>query len=153
MVNGRFCDACGKPNREQSRFCGHCGQPLYDPSPTSSDLSSDTARGSSAPQKGEGGAARVVPYVLVGLLFTLSIISYLDRINISIVAPKMLSDLSWDENLLGQVFSAFLFGYMLLAFPSGVLADRGNAYKVLALSCVGFSVFTILTPLRALSGW
>ena len=28
MTDNRFCDACGKPNREQARFCGHCGQPL-----------------------------------------------------------------------------------------------------------------------------
>ena len=28
MTNNRFCDACGKPNREQARFCGYCGQAL-----------------------------------------------------------------------------------------------------------------------------
>ena len=28
MLDNRFCDACGKPNREHARFCGHCGQPL-----------------------------------------------------------------------------------------------------------------------------
>ena len=28
MIDNRFCDVCGKPNREQARFCGYCGQPL-----------------------------------------------------------------------------------------------------------------------------
>jgi len=28
MADQRFCDACGKPNREQARFCGYCGQLL-----------------------------------------------------------------------------------------------------------------------------
>ncbi len=30
MADQRFCDTCGKPNREQARFCGHCGKPLQD---------------------------------------------------------------------------------------------------------------------------
>lgn len=151
MANGRFCDACGKQNREQSRFCGYCGQALYDPSPTKSDLSFDIARESVVPlQKGEGSAAQVVPYVLVGLLFISSLINYLDRINISVVAPVMMAKLGWDASSFGQVFSAFLFGSILFAFPSGVLADRWNAYTVLAFSVIGFSVFTALTPLGGL---
>ena len=28
MTDNRFCDACGKLNREQARFCGYCGQAL-----------------------------------------------------------------------------------------------------------------------------
>ena len=85
-------------------------------------------------QKGEGSAAQVVPYVLVGLLFISSLINSLDRVNISIAAPVMMSKLGWDENFFGQVLSAFFFGSILLAFPGGVLADRWNAYTVLAFS-------------------
>jgi hypothetical protein len=33
MADQRFCNACGKPNREQARFCGYCGQPLQDVTP------------------------------------------------------------------------------------------------------------------------
>lgn len=34
MADQRFCNACGKPNREQARFCGYCGQPLQDTTPS-----------------------------------------------------------------------------------------------------------------------
>lgn len=33
MADQRFCNACGKPNREQARFCGYCGRPLQDVTP------------------------------------------------------------------------------------------------------------------------
>lgn len=151
MASARFCDACGKQNREQSRFCGYCGQPLYDPSPTRSDLFSDLKGDSVASlQKGEGSVVQIVPYLLVGLLLINSIINSLDQVNISVAAPVMMHELGWGPSGFGYVFSTFLFGYMLLAFPGGVLADRWNAYKVLVLSVIGFSVFTAITPLGGL---
>jgi len=92
-----------------------------------------------------------VRYKLVGLLTTGSTINYADRVNISVAAPVMMSALGWDEAHFGVIFSAFLAGYTLLQFPGGVIADRWDACKLLALSCVGFSVFTALTPLGALA--
>ena len=92
-----------------------------------------------------------VRYKLIGLLTTGSTINYADRVNISVAAPVMMSALGWDEAHFGVIFSAFLAGYTLLQFPGGVIADRWDACKLLALSCVGFSVFTALTPLGALA--
>jgi MFS family permease len=62
----------------------------------------------------------------------------------------MMSSLGWDEAHFGVVFSSFLVGYTLLQIPGGVIADRWGATKILAWSCVGFSVFTALTPLGSL---
>ncbi|MBI3756445.1 MAG: MFS transporter [Deltaproteobacteria bacterium] len=87
-----------------------------------------------------------VRYRLVGLLTAGSTINYADRINISVAAPIMMPALGWDEGRFGLVFSAFLAGYTLLQFPGGVIADRWNPCRVIALACVGFSVFTALTP-------
>jgi ACS family D-galactonate transporter-like MFS transporter len=92
-----------------------------------------------------------VRYKLVGLLTAGSTINYADRVNISVAAPAMMMALGWDEAHFGVIFSAFLIGYTLLQIPGGVLADRWNATKILAWSCVGFSVFTALTPLGALA--
>lgn len=92
-----------------------------------------------------------VRYKLVGLLTAGSMINYADRVNISVAAPVMMLALGWDEAQFGVIFSAFLAGYTLLQFPGGVIADRWNACKVLALACVGFSVFTALTPLGGLA--
>jgi sugar phosphate permease len=74
-------------------------------------------------------------------------INYIDRVNISVAAPDIMRTTGWDKAQFGVVFSAFLVGYALLQFPGGVLADRWSPRKVLALSCVGFSLFTALTPL------
>ncbi|MCE2488182.1 MAG: MFS transporter [Desulfurellaceae bacterium] len=81
-----------------------------------------------------------VRYKLVGLLTTGSMINYLDRVNIAVAAPVMMEALGWGEDSFGVIFSAFLIGYTLLQFPGGVIADRWNACKLLAVVCVGFSL-------------
>ncbi|MBI3304364.1 MAG: MFS transporter, partial [Deltaproteobacteria bacterium] len=92
-----------------------------------------------------------VRYKLVGLLATGSMINYADRVNISVATPVMMAALGWGEARFGLIFSAFLVGYTLLQFPGGVIADRWNTCRLLALACVGFSVFTALTPVGALA--
>jgi sugar phosphate permease len=92
-----------------------------------------------------------VRYKLVGLLTTGSMINYLDRVNIAVAAPVMMEALGWEEDSFGVIFSAFLIGYTLLQFPGGVIADRWNACKLLAVVCIGFSLFTALTPLGGLA--
>jgi MFS family permease len=88
-----------------------------------------------------------VRHKLVGLLAVGSAINYADRVNISVAAPTMMASLGWDEAHFGVIFSAFLAGYGLLQIPGGVLADRWGAKYVLVWACVGFSLFTALTPL------
>jgi sugar phosphate permease len=90
-------------------------------------------------------------YKLVGLLTVGSMINFVDRVNISVAAPVMMPALGWDEAQFGVIFSAFLAGYTLFQFPGGVLADRWNAAKLVALSCLGFSLFTALTPVGGLA--
>ncbi|MFN2532800.1 MAG: MFS transporter [Pyrinomonadaceae bacterium] len=45
------------------------------------------------------------------------------------------------------MFSAFRPGYTLFQFPGGAIADRWSSKKVVTFSCLGFSLFTALTPL------
>ena len=65
-----------------------------------------------------------VRYRIVGLIFLLALINHIDRANISIAAPDMISALGWDEAQFGIIFSAFLWGYTALQLPGGYLADR-----------------------------
>lgn len=85
-------------------------------------------------------------YTILLLLFLLSLVNYMDRVNISITAPVMMPELGWDTGLFGVVFSAFVCGYALFMIPSGLLADTRNAKTLLAWACFGWSLFTFLTP-------
>ncbi len=88
-----------------------------------------------------------VRYNIVGIITLGTMVNYIDRVNISVAAPEIMQQTGWDEAQFGFVFSAFLVGYALLQYPGGVIADRWSARKMLGLSCIGFSVFTLLSPL------
>ncbi len=86
-------------------------------------------------------------YTILFLLFLLSLVNYIDRVNISITAPVMMPELGWDTALFGVVFSAFVCGYALFMIPSGFLAERWSPKSLLVYACFGWSLFTLLTPL------
>lgn len=86
-------------------------------------------------------------YTILLLLFLLSLVNYIDRVNISLTAPVMMPELGWDTAWFGVVFSAFTCGYAVFMIPSGLLADTRSPKMLLAVACCGWSVFTLLTPL------
>ncbi len=88
-----------------------------------------------------------IRYKMVAIATLGTVINYIDRVNISVAGPEIMRDTGWDEGRFGMVLSAFLVGYALLQYPGGVIADRWSARKLLAYSCLGFSLFTALTPL------
>ena len=71
--------------------------------------------------------ARPVRYRIVGLLFSGTVINYIDRVNISVAAPVIMDASGWSKSELGTVFSAFLVGYSVLQLPGGLVADRWSA--------------------------
>ncbi|MBX3276978.1 MAG: MFS transporter [Acidobacteria bacterium] len=92
-----------------------------------------------------------VRYRLIGVLTAGAMINFIDRVNISVAAPAMMPALGLNKAEFGVVMSAFLAGYTLFQFPGGLMADRWNTKRIIALSCLGFSVFTALTPLGGLA--
>jgi sugar phosphate permease len=88
---------------------------------------------------------------MVAMLTAGAMINFVDRVNISVAGPKIMAALDWNEAKFGVILSAFLAGYTIFQFPGGIIADRWNAKRVVALSCLGFSVFTALTPLGGLA--
>jgi ACS family D-galactonate transporter-like MFS transporter len=61
---------------------------------------------------------------IMGLLFVTVVINYLDRSNISIAAPSMVTEFRLDPVQLGLVFSAFSWTYTPFQLPGGWLVDR-----------------------------
>lgn len=85
--------------------------------------------------------------VLVGLLFLISVVTYIDRVNISVTARQMMPAFGLDNQDIGQVFSAFVLGYALCQIPGGWLGDRWGARLVLTAALLWWSIFTGLTAL------
>jgi MFS transporter, ACS family, glucarate transporter len=86
-----------------------------------------------------------VRWFLVGWIFVLSAISYLDRVNISIAGSAIAAEFKLSNVQLGTVFSAFLFGYALFQTAGGCLADRLGPRRVLAAGVLWWGVFSALT--------
>jgi ACS family glucarate transporter-like MFS transporter len=86
-----------------------------------------------------------VRWGMLALLFLISVITYVDRVNISVAAQQMTPALGLTQVQMGYVFSAFVLGYALCQLPGGWLGDRLGAHKVLTAAVLWWSLFTALT--------
>jgi ACS family glucarate transporter-like MFS transporter len=86
-----------------------------------------------------------VRWFLVFLIFVLSAVAFLDRVNLSIAGAKISEEFAISNVRLGLVFSAFLFGYALFQTPAGWLADRFGPRRTLTLGVLWWGIFTALT--------
>src|SRR5690242_6423000 len=84
-------------------------------------------------------------WYLVGWLFVLSAVAFLDRVNISIAGTSLAHDYHLSNVQLGWVFSAFLVGYALFQTPGGRLVDRLGPRRVLTAGVIWWGIFTALT--------
>jgi MFS family permease len=84
-------------------------------------------------------------YRVLLLLFFLSIITYLDRVCISVAGPRMQDDLGISPERWGWVVGAFTLSYAIFEIPGGAMGDRIGPRKVLTRIVTWWSVFTSLT--------
>ena len=92
-------------------------------------------------------------YTVVGMCFAAVFVCYIDRVNISVAAIAMQSEFGWSETTKGLVLSSFFVGYMLTQALAGWLADRFGGKLVLGVAVIWWSLFTVLTPWAAYSGF
>ncbi|NOT60018.1 MAG: MFS transporter [Acidobacteria bacterium] len=79
------------------------------------------------------------------LLFFLSIITYLDRVCISVAGPRMQSELGISPQMWGWVVGAFTLSYAIFEIPAGAMGDRLGARAILMRIVIWWSLFTSLT--------
>ncbi len=79
------------------------------------------------------------------LLCFLAIVTYLDRVCISVAGPRMQDALHLGPDQWGWVGTVFLVGYAIFEIPGGHLGDRLGARRVLTRIVVWWSAFTALT--------
>ena len=90
-------------------------------------------------------------WLILALLFAISVVTYIDRVNISVTARQMMPALGLTDQQMGFIFSSFVIGYALFQIPGGWLGDRWGARTVLAVGLLWWSCFTALTAMAATS--
>jgi MFS transporter, ACS family, glucarate transporter len=83
----------------------------------------------------------------IAVIYTivLAIITYIDRICISMAAPSIQRDLGLTPIQMGWAFSVFGWAYALFEVPGGWLADRVGPRRVLMRIVLWWSFFTAAT--------
>jgi sugar phosphate permease len=86
-----------------------------------------------------------VRFRVLRLAFFLAIVTYLDRVCISIATPFIMEDLGLTLVQMSTVFGAFTLAYSLFEVPSGWLGDVIGPRRVLTRIVLWWSAFTMLT--------
>jgi len=96
-------------------------------------------------QQDEAGKPAAKPWrrwVVLGLIFTVTVINFVDRQTLSVLAPVLRKALSLSNEQYGRIVSAFQFGMMSGEFPMGYLMDRWGARLGLAAAVFWWSAGT-----------
>ncbi len=86
-----------------------------------------------------------VRWLLIGWLFVLSAVAFLDRVNLSIAGTRLAADYHLGDVQFGLLSTVFLLGYALFQTLAGWLADRWGPRRVLAGGVMWWGIFTALT--------
>jgi len=81
------------------------------------------------------------------MLFVCVVINYLDRSNLSIVAPRLTQDLHLTPVMLGTILAAFGWTYALFQVPASRLVDRVNPRILFAVALALWSLATFIMGL------
>ncbi len=83
-------------------------------------------------------------YRILGLLAVGTMINYLDRTVLGIAAPQLTKELGINAALMGLVFSAFSWSYVVAQIPGGVFLDRFGSKLTYFLSMTLWSLCTLV---------
>ncbi len=86
-------------------------------------------------------------WVIIGLLFVITVINYIDRSAISYAIPGIAKLFNLNSAQSGLILGAFGIGYMIMTFFGGIWVDRQGARLVLFLSSLLWSLSIGLTGL------
>ncbi len=110
-----------------------------------SEISSDPEQ-NSLPDAGQKTltkvARRLIPY-----MFSLYILSYLDRINVSFAGLQMYSDLKMTDQDFGFGLAIFFIGYFLFGAPGNIAMERLGARRWISSIMVVWGAITMCLAL------
>lgn len=86
-----------------------------------------------------------IRYTVIGLALLVDMMSYMDRVCISVAGPSIETQFGLSKSELGMVFSIFSLSYFLGQTPWGMMADRFGARWIVTGAILWWSGFTALT--------
>src|SRR6266508_6383101 len=87
---------------------------------------------------------RRLRWYIAALLFTATVINYVDRQALSIVAPVLTRELRLSPVVYAGILQAFLYAYTVMYVVSGVIVDRWGTRLALGLFMTWWSVANML---------
>jgi len=90
------------------------------------------------------GARRRIARRLLPFLFTLFVIAFLDRVNVSYAALEMTHDLGFSNRVFGFGSGIFFVGYLLFEIPGCLIVERWSARKWFARIMISWGLITVL---------
>ena len=84
-------------------------------------------------------------YIVVGFAVALAVITYIDRVAISVSVPFIRKDLGLNPAQMGWALAAFGWAYAVFEIPGGWLGDRIGPRRVLMRIVIWWSLFTAAT--------
>lgn len=88
-----------------------------------------------------------VRWRIMGILFLVSAVAYVQRSSMSVAGKFMMDDLGLSEEQLSFVFGAFILSYTLFQLPGGLLGERFGPRRLLTAMFLLWTLLTILTGL------
>ena len=79
------------------------------------------------------------------MLIFLGVVTFLDRINITVAGSAIMKDLNLTPDQWGWILSAFILSYGLMQIPMGAMGDKRGHRSTLALIVLWWSAFTAFT--------
>src|SRR5439155_19979350 len=91
---------------------------------------------------------RPIPYLrwwIGGLLFAMTVINYIDRQTINVLAPILKGENRWTNSQFALLLSSFRVAYTLMQSVNGRLLDRFGTRLGLTVSVTFYSLVQMLT--------
>jgi MFS family permease len=86
-----------------------------------------------------------VRHTVLAMTLAAAVITYLDRVSISVAAPLMQAELGLTQSQMGVAFSVFAVAYAIFEIPAALLGDRWGQRLTMMRIVAWWSLFTMLT--------
>jgi MFS transporter, ACS family, aldohexuronate transporter len=110
-------------------------------------MDSAAQTGSGRTEPGGRRAIRALRWWIGGILFASTVINYIDRQTLSLLAPYLKQDYHWTNTDYANIVVAFRVAYAIGQTVCGRLMDRVGTKRGLTITVLWYSIVSMLTPL------